>query len=86
MRRWPCSNASLDEVDAALNTVQIDPAFADFVVAARARGMPVQVVSDGLDYAIRRILTAMASAICRCAPIACCTTARVAGGSIAACR
>nr|WP_206064288.1 MtnX-like HAD-IB family phosphatase [Oleiagrimonas sp. C23AA] len=50
-------DASRDELDAVLDTLAIDPAFPAFVADARARGMAVQVVSDGLDYAITRILT-----------------------------
>ncbi|KGI77747.1 MtnX-like HAD-IB family phosphatase [Oleiagrimonas soli] len=49
-------DASLDEVDAVLDALPIDPAFPGFVAEARRQGMPVQIVSDGLDYAIRRIL------------------------------
>ena len=49
-------DASLEDVDALLDTLPIDPAFPAFVAEARRRRMPVQVVSDGLDYAIRRIL------------------------------
>lgn len=49
-------DASLAQVDAVLDTLPIDPAFPAFVAEARRRGMAVQVVSDGLDYAIRRML------------------------------
>jgi len=49
-------DASLDEVDALLDTLPIDPAFPAFVADARRRGMAVQVVSDGLDHAIHRML------------------------------
>ena len=44
------------ELDAHLDTLQIDDAFPAFVEAARQRGHVVSVVSDGLDYAIHRIL------------------------------
>lgn len=50
-------DASLADVDALLDGLPIDPAFPAFVAEARRRNMPVQVVSDGLDYAIRRILS-----------------------------
>jgi len=44
------------ELRAHLDTIEIDPGFAGFVVAAQAHGMVVQVVSDGIDYAIRHVL------------------------------
>jgi len=47
---------SLAELDAHLAARAVDPAFADFVRTAQAQGMHVEVVSDGLDYAIRKIL------------------------------
>ena len=46
------------ELDRHLDQLPIDPHFAAFVRAAQRRGMAVQVVSDGIDYAIRRILKA----------------------------
>lgn len=49
-------NMSATELDAHLDALPIDPHFAAFVEAAQRRGMPVQVVSDGIDYAISRIL------------------------------
>lgn len=39
-----------------LDTIEIDPGFAGFVEAAQGMGMAVQVVSDGLDIAIRHVL------------------------------
>jgi 2,3-diketo-5-methylthio-1-phosphopentane phosphatase len=48
--------ASRQQLDAFLDTVEIDPAFPAFVADCRARNVPIRVVSDGLDYAIRRIL------------------------------
>lgn len=47
---------SLGELQAHLATIAIDPHFAAFVQAAQARGMPVQVVSDGLDHVIHTVL------------------------------
>ncbi len=47
---------SRDELDAHLDERALDPAFGAFVDAAHAQGMHLVVVSDGLDYAIRRIL------------------------------
>ena len=44
------------ELDAHLAERTIDPAFAAFVKAAHAGGTHVEVLSDGLDYAIRSIL------------------------------
>jgi len=51
-------DASKEELDAALDTIQLDPAFVTFVALATQLGMPVKVVSDGLDYAIARMLRA----------------------------
>jgi 2,3-diketo-5-methylthio-1-phosphopentane phosphatase len=44
------------ELDAHLADRAIDPAFAEFVRVAQAGGAQVEVLSDGLDYAIRTIL------------------------------
>jgi 2-hydroxy-3-keto-5-methylthiopentenyl-1-phosphate phosphatase len=44
------------QLDAHLAAQAIDPAFEDFVRAAHAAGAHVEVLSDGLDYAIRSIL------------------------------
>ena len=44
------------ELRAHLDGIAIDPGFAAFVQAAHAHGVAVQVVSDGLDYAIRHVL------------------------------
>ena len=44
------------ELDAHLAARAIDPAFADFVHTAQTQGMHVEILSDGLDYAIRKIL------------------------------
>jgi 2,3-diketo-5-methylthio-1-phosphopentane phosphatase len=45
-----------DELDAHLDTLAVDPDFPAFVAEARRQGHQVSVVSDGLDYAIRRLL------------------------------
>lgn len=50
-------DASLNEVNAVLDSIAIDPAFVEFAAVARQHGVPLQVVSDGLDYAIGRILS-----------------------------
>jgi 2,3-diketo-5-methylthio-1-phosphopentane phosphatase len=47
------SQAALDE---HLDQMEIDPAFPHFVAECRAAGLPLTVVSDGIDYAIHRIL------------------------------
>ncbi len=47
---------SLMELDAHLDALSIDPHFAAFAAVARERGILLQVVSDGFDYAIRRAL------------------------------
>jgi 2-hydroxy-3-keto-5-methylthiopentenyl-1-phosphate phosphatase len=49
-------DASREELDAHLAQRRIDPAFPAFVAAVRRLGNPVTVVSDGIDYAIHRIL------------------------------
>lgn len=45
------------ELKAHLDTIAIDPHFAAFVADAQQHGIKVQVVSDGIDYAIRHVLT-----------------------------
>lgn len=45
-----------DEFDAHLAERALDPAFADFVDAAHGLGAPIEILSDGLDYAIHNIL------------------------------
>lgn len=47
---------SVGELQAHLATIQIDPHFPGFVREARRLGLPVQVVSDGLDHVIRTVL------------------------------
>ncbi|HEX5264648.1 MAG TPA: HAD-IB family phosphatase, partial [Phenylobacterium sp.] len=44
------------DLDALLDTVELDPGFAPFVGWAERRGFPLSVVSDGVDYFIARIL------------------------------
>lgn len=50
-------DVGLEELHAYVDSVAIDPAFPEFVARARTLAMPLRVVSDGLDYVIRRILT-----------------------------
>lgn len=45
-----------EELDAQIDKMRIDPAFPTFVRAARRAGYALNVVSDGIDYAIHRIL------------------------------
>ncbi|MCX7515258.1 MtnX-like HAD-IB family phosphatase [Rhodanobacter denitrificans] len=47
---------SQGDLDEHLDGIRIDHAFAHFVAEARALGVPIGIVSDGLDYAIERIL------------------------------
>jgi len=48
--------ASQDALDDLLDSVEIDPGFAEFVAWCEARDLPVSVVSDGVDDFILRIL------------------------------
>ncbi|MFD1747344.1 MtnX-like HAD-IB family phosphatase [Rhizobium helianthi] len=52
----PLIDASLEDLNAFLDTVEIDPAFPDFVAFCRRHAIGLTVVSDGVDYFIRRIL------------------------------
>lgn len=44
------------ELDAHLDTRHVDPAFADFVRLVQGQQIPLEILSDGLDYGIHRIL------------------------------
>ena len=46
-----------EELDRHLDQMAIDPTFVDFVAHANRLGCTLLVVSDGIDYAIRRILS-----------------------------
>jgi 2,3-diketo-5-methylthio-1-phosphopentane phosphatase len=48
--------ASKTELDAALDSMPIDSHFADFVDFCDNIGAPLTIISDGVDYFIRRIL------------------------------
>ncbi|HWY24415.1 MAG TPA: MtnX-like HAD-IB family phosphatase [Nevskia sp.] len=48
--------APREALDAYLDTVRIDPHFPAFVADCRRMGLEVVVISDGIDYSIRRIL------------------------------
>lgn len=43
-------------LDAVLDGIELDPGFCDFAAWCEARAIPLAVVSDGVDYFIRRIL------------------------------
>lgn len=47
---------SAEQLDAHLDDIAIDPHFPAFLERAASLGLPVSVVSDGMDYAINRIL------------------------------
>lgn len=47
------------ELDAVLDQVEIDPGFADFVTWAEANAFSITIISDGVDYFIRRLLARM---------------------------
>ncbi len=49
-------DASGQELDAALDGLEIDPAFPAFVRFCKSIGAPLIIVSDGVDYFIQRIL------------------------------
>lgn len=49
-------DASKQELDAALDRLEIDPAFPAFVRFCESVGAPLTVISDGVDYFIHRIL------------------------------
>lgn len=46
----------VEDLHASLAEIELDPGFAVFVAAAHAAGIVVQIISDGLDYAIRVLL------------------------------
>lgn len=47
---------TLDQLHARLDEISLDPGFARFAALARRYGVEIQVVSDGLDYAIEHLL------------------------------
>jgi 2,3-diketo-5-methylthio-1-phosphopentane phosphatase len=55
-RQMELVNASLPELDAALDELEIDPAFPAFHAFCAERDIELMIVSDGVDYFIRRIL------------------------------
>ncbi len=49
-------SASKQQLDEALDSLPIDPSFPAFVRYCESLGAPITVISDGVDYFIRRIL------------------------------
>ena len=47
---------SKEELDAALDAMPIDLSFIEFAHFCKSQGVPVTVISDGVDYSIHRIL------------------------------
>lgn len=56
LRQVHMLHAPIEALDECLDQVAIDPGFPAFVALARRHDVDLLVVSDGLDYAIRRIL------------------------------
>ena len=55
-RQIACLDASKEELDEAIDAIGVDEDFAAFVDAVASRGWNLTIVSDGLDYAIARLL------------------------------
>jgi 2,3-diketo-5-methylthio-1-phosphopentane phosphatase len=55
-RQVELMDASLSELDAALDEIEIDPAFVPFSEFCAGSGIGITIVSDGVDYFISRIL------------------------------
>lgn len=51
-----CLQTSLTEIETFARGVAIDPEFASFVRFCRARGVPISIVSDGIEQVIRTVL------------------------------
>jgi len=49
-------NTSVEDLDALIDAVPIDPAFAAFYRFTHQRGIPLLVLSEGFDYVIARVL------------------------------
>ena len=56
-RQIPLIEAPLERLDAFLDTIPITGGFAEFARHCRSKGIPLGIVSDGMDYPIRRILS-----------------------------
>jgi 2-hydroxy-3-keto-5-methylthiopentenyl-1-phosphate phosphatase len=48
--------ATGQQLDAALDEIEIDPSFPAFANYCRSQGIPLTIASDGVDYFIHRIL------------------------------
>jgi 2,3-diketo-5-methylthio-1-phosphopentane phosphatase len=48
--------SSRDDLHAVIDSITLDPHFADFYRFTRRKRMPLYIVSDGFDYVIRRVL------------------------------
>jgi 2-hydroxy-3-keto-5-methylthiopentenyl-1-phosphate phosphatase len=55
-RQLALVRTSAADLNALIDSVPVDPCFGDFVRFVREKSVPFIVVSDGLDYVIRRIL------------------------------
>ncbi len=55
-RQMTLVEASAEELNALVDTIPVDPAFAGLYRFAWKRAVPFYVLSDGFDYVIRRIL------------------------------
>lgn len=56
VRQIDLVRASPDEMMAMCEEVEVDPGFATFVEASQALGLPLTVVSDGLDFNVNTVL------------------------------
>lgn len=50
-------NMSREQLDRHLDNIEIDPFFPQFVTQAQEKGHTITILSDGIDYAIKRILS-----------------------------
>ena len=48
--------ATRAQLDAFIATVHVDPGFSAFLADCKARGLPVKIVSDGLDRVVKSVL------------------------------
>ena len=55
-RQIPMIRAGKRELDAFIDTIPLAPGFKEFVAFCLDRGVALSIVSDGVDYVIRRIL------------------------------
>src|SRR5260370_7977914 len=49
--------AKKDQIDALLDSIEIDEGFVKLLDACAERGVEAHIISDGFDYCINRILT-----------------------------